>query len=542
MRRRTIGFFLLCGILLLHACPAYARDGKVTILSISHLKSQLLPISEKLNKTSVRIGGLSHVSGVVRQERSQDPNAIFVQTGEAVNGPLWRYFGGLPEFSALSAAGVQVGMIGKREFDYGWEHLKGALAHADFPVVLSNVSVSDPEMQQRLVRNVIVPAGDMKVGFFAMLSTWIFSVTKRADELTVLPNTVEIAREMVADLHRQGADIIVMLSNLSEGENHRLAESVAGIHAIIGRGVSQKEEVQLHYVRGPDDWPTVLAWGGAMGKFVGKLVLVTKNGRLLWDQTSWRLLNVTPKVSVDTVVMKIASEYEEKLNSKMERAVGFFEKPLDGRKRTLRIQEVPLGNFAADSLRWKFGTDIGLVNSGALRGDRVFPAGEVPIKWLADIFPFGNTIDIVSLTGAQLRQVMELSASALMREDENYDPAFRVPDGGFLQVSGLKVVYDLQGSPTLFDAKGKLGSWGTRLRSLSVWKEGEWREVDDAETYTVAVNAWTAGGGDRYFVFGEAKRMPTELQDLDVLLDYILSFPEGRVAPETDGRIEIKGR
>ena len=203
---------------------------------------------------------------------------------------------------------------------------------------------------------------------------------------------------------------------------------------------------------------------------------------------------------------------------------------------------MPLGNFAADSLRWKFGTDVGLVNSGALRGDRVFPAGEIPIKWLADIFPFGNTIDIVSLTGAQLRQVMELSASALMREDENYDPAFRVPDGGFLQVSGLKVVYDLQGKPTLFDAEGKLGSWGTRLRSLSVWKDGEWREVDDAQTYTVAVNAWTAGGGDRYFVFGEGKRMPTELRDLDVLLDYILSFPEGRVAPETDGRIEIKGR
>ena len=148
---------------------------------------------------------------------------------------MWRYFGGVPEFSFLSAAGIQVGMIGKREFDYGWDHLKQALGHVVFPMVLSNVSISDPEVARKFVRNVIVPAGDLKVGFFAMLSTWLFSVTRKTDELVVLTDTEGIAREMVADLRAQGADVIVMLSNLSEGENRHLAESVPGIHAIVGR-------------------------------------------------------------------------------------------------------------------------------------------------------------------------------------------------------------------------------------------------------------------------------------------------------------------
>ena len=129
---------------------------------------------DKVNKTSVRMGELTHAAGLVKQERSQDdPNAIFVQTGEAVEGPMWRYFGGVPEFSSLSAAGIQVGMIGKREFDYGWGHLKQALDHVSFPMILSNVSISDPKVARRFMRNVIVPAGDLKVGFFAMLSTWI---------------------------------------------------------------------------------------------------------------------------------------------------------------------------------------------------------------------------------------------------------------------------------------------------------------------------------------------------------------------------------
>ena len=200
---------MLGGLLLAFAVSAWGQDGTVTILSISHLKSQLLPISEKVNKTSVRIGGLSYVGGLVAQERTQDPNALFIETGEAVEGPLWRYFGGVPEFSALSAAGVQVGMVGKREFDYGWAYLKRALDHAVFPMILSNVRISDPEMERRIWRSVILPAGDFKVGFFAMLSPWLFSVTRKADELTILSDTEGVAREMVAARREEGADVIV---------------------------------------------------------------------------------------------------------------------------------------------------------------------------------------------------------------------------------------------------------------------------------------------------------------------------------------------
>lgn len=541
MMKRLLRAGLICGILLAFVSPAAGRDGRVTILSINHLKSQLLPISDKVNKTSVRMGGLAHAAGLVKQERSQDdPNAIFVQTGEAVEGPMWRYFGGVPEFSSLSAAGIQVGMIGKREFDYGWDHLKQALDHVVFPMVLSNVSISDPEAARKFARNVVVPAGDLKVGFFAMLSTWLFSVTRKTDELTVLTDTEGIAREMVADLRAQGADVIVMLSNLSEGENRHLAESVPGIHAIVGRGVSEKEEVQLQLVQGPGDWTTALAWGGSRGKFLGKLVLTTEKGRLLWDRTSWRLLNVTPKIPPNPEVMRIAAEYESKLNGSLERAVGFFESPVDAQKRTLRVREMPLGDFMADGLRWRFKTDVGLVNGGSLRGDRIFPAGEVSEKNLTEILPFGNGIEVVTVTGAQLRQIMELSASALIVEGEHFDPAFRVPDGGFLQISGLKVVYDLREKAASFDSGGRLLSWGNRLKRILVQKGGEWREVDDGAKYTVAVNSWIAGGGDRYFVFEGARRESTEVRELDVLVDYLRSFPEGRVDMKTDGRIVIE--
>ena len=84
MKKWLLGTGVICGILLTFVSPAPGRDGRVTILSINHLKSQLLPISEKVNKTSVRIGGLSHAAGLVEQERSQDdPNAICREIGRA---------------------------------------------------------------------------------------------------------------------------------------------------------------------------------------------------------------------------------------------------------------------------------------------------------------------------------------------------------------------------------------------------------------------------------------------------------------------------
>lgn len=545
MSKKLVLFvFALILSLTLLAQAGLAKDGKVTILTINRLSSQLLPIAEKVNKSSVFMGGLAHASGLINRIRDEEPTALLVEGGEAVFGPLWRHFGGLPEFTSLSTAGVDVGMIGKHEFDYGWEHLVNALQYVSFPLLISNAGISDTEAAKRFQKNIVLTSGSVKVGFFAMVSPIIFSTTKRVTQMTVDPDLTKVSQEMVRDLQSKGADIIVMLSNLTEEENESIAESVPGIHAIFGRGLSHKEESGPAFITGEDGWVTATVWGGSQGKFVGRLDILTQNGRITPHSVQWKLLNVTPKVPANPAIMKIASEYEEKLNRQLEKVVGFFETPVDIRKKTVRVREMPFGNFAADSLRWRFRTDIGLINSGALRGDRIFPAGEVFEKTLLKILPFSNEIDIVTVTGKQLRQIMELSASAVALPGEKYDASFRVPDGGFLQVSGLKVVYDMSRDPAVFekDAPDSLvAQWGNRLQSLSVLKDGKWEPVEDNRKYTIAVNAWMVGGGDRYIAFRGAPVKKTGVTDLEALMDYLRSFPEGRLNLKTDGRIQIEG-
>ena len=59
---------------------------------------------------------------------------------------------------------------------------------------------------------------------------------------------------------------------------------------------------------------------------------------------------------------------------------------------------------------------------------------------MGDVFtamPWSNTVDVVTIPGKALREVLEHSVS-------EYDPNHPDPGGRFLQLSGLEVTYDIR--------------------------------------------------------------------------------------------------
>ena len=537
-------FAALCALCacLISGSLAQAKDGSMTLLTLNRLSGQLLPIVTRVNKGTVAIGGLAHAAGVVQKVRETAPNAILIVNGGSVYGPMWRYFGGLPEFTSLNLAGVQVGTIGMRELDFGWEHLKGALQYIRFPLVLSNVDVLDPEAAPFFKKNVIVQAGDLKVGFFSMLSPQILTATtQKVDELQLSKaGLVETAKAMVADLRAQEADIIVMLSNLTDLENQHTLEQVSGIHAVYGRTLGLTEDPLPGFVRGPDDWLTTMLWSGTVARFVGRLDLTTRDGRITEDSVKWQLLSVTPKVEPNAAILNLATQYEEKLNKKLETIMGSFNVPVDARKEVLRSGESPIGNFLADAMRTRFRTDVSLANAGNIRGNKIFREGKFSEKTLQELFPYQSRVDILTVSGDVLRKAMEISASALAAHGDGYDTSFRTPTGGFLQVSGLRVVYDLKNPPTTFNEDGLVAQWGSRLADLRVEKDGSWEPVEDSAYYTVAINSWLSEGGDRYYLFKDLPTQDSGLLDYEVLVGYIKTFPDGALKLAPDQRITVR--
>lgn len=121
--------------------------------------------------------------------------------------------------------------------------------------------------------------------------------------------------------------------------------------------------------------------------------------------------------------------------------------------------------------------------------------------------PWGNTIDVVTISGLILKQVLEHSVSAYKANDPD-------PGGRFLQVSGLILTYDVR-KPI-----------GQRLISALTGQPsipGSWRAIQDDQLYEVAVPSFLAFGGDTFQMIPDSmvEYKNTGFLDNDLIVSYL---------------------
>lgn len=138
-------------------------------------------------------------------------------------------------------------------------------------------------------------------------------------------------------------------------------------------------------------------------------------------------------------------------------------------------KETSLGSYAADTLRQAAGTDFAMLPSELLGLN--LQAGIADETAIAQSFPQDEAVYVVSLTSAELREILETACAHLtLDETEHLDKAAS-QWGGFLQLSGLHVIYNVS-SPA-----------GQRLYSVKLDDATELDMTDDATRYTAAVPA-----------------------------------------------------
>jgi 2',3'-cyclic-nucleotide 2'-phosphodiesterase (5'-nucleotidase family) len=170
-------------------------------------------------------------------------------------------------------------------------------------------------------------------------------------------------------------------------------------------------------------------------------------------------------------------------------------------------EQYPLGNLVADALRLGGRAQVGFINTTGIRAP--LPAGRVTYEEVFLVHPFGNRVVRVTLTGAQLREMVEHSFRA---EDR---------DGPNAHVSGLSVEYDMT---------RPRGSRVTALRTP------DGRPVRPAARYTVAVPDYLAQGGSGYTMLVGAPQVDAGSVDVDNLVQYLRQLPQP-VAPPTEIRM-----
>ncbi|HYJ82381.1 MAG TPA: 5'-nucleotidase, partial [Allosphingosinicella sp.] len=163
------------------------------------------------------------------------------------------------------------------------------------------------------------------------------------------------------------------------------------------------------------------------------------------------------------------------------------------------------------------GARIALMNPGGVRADLV-PASDGGISFgqLFAAQPFANMMMVKSLTGRQLRGVLEQQFSSGSNSVQN--PYILSPS------HNLSFAYDLS-KPE-----------GSRIVLLTV----DGQPVQDEAVYRVAMNSFLASGGDNFTVFREGTEATGGVQDLDALEAYLAAA--GNLTPPALGRVENRTR
>ena len=169
--------------------------------------------------------------------------------------------------------------------------------------------------------------------------------------------------------------------------------------------------------------------------------------------------------------------------------------------------ESPLGNLIADAVlaaTRSHGAQIGFMNNGGIRKDLETSDAALTTNFghAQAVLPFGNTLVVLDLTGAQLRRLLEQQ--------------WQRPSA-----SGATVLQVSQGLTYTWDAARPLGQ---RLVPGSLKFNGA--PVDDTTTYRVVANNFLAEGGDNFPEFAKGtNRVDTQIVDLYALSDYIAKNP-----------------
>ncbi|WP_320170027.1 bifunctional UDP-sugar hydrolase/5'-nucleotidase [Maridesulfovibrio sp.] len=502
--------FALC--LLANVSIASARWDMV-LLTTSGLNGQLLPAREKKeNNGMVRtFGGFARIESVLDLYRTKYPGCcLTVATGDDLMGESLTNEQGKTVFGTMNRMGFDASTLGNHEFDRGTNFLIKCLKNKKFPTIVSNIEVAKGNpLGKYIMPYTVMKVNYLNVGIMGMILPSINMISNPGPGISIKTDLIETARKTAEKLKESGADVIVLLSHLTLEDQKKILEQVPEIDIICG-GQSHKDILPGQEIIARDALtPGLMVQCGNQGRYVGVLKVRIKDGTI--TKHEWTMIPVSDQTKADPKILDyITSQVGD---SDADETIAVSSVPLDTRVGLIRTREAPIGMLVSSIMQKRFKTDIAFQNSGGIRGDKLIPAGKIPGLEINRMFPFGNTITILKITGKELKQVLERSV-------------YKLPDpsGAFLQISGVRYTLDLSGTPQELEinAIGKpvrVKTPGSRVSKIRVMDiTGTYRPIREKDKYSVTTNSFLAKGGDGYIMLKDAPgKVETFIRVRDVI-------------------------
>ncbi len=538
--------------------------------------------------------GLAKTASLIKAAQAEAKNSLLFDNGDFLQGSSLgdyvAYKKGLkagethPMIAAMNALPYLCGTLGNHEFNYGLEFLENGLAKAEFPLVCANVEraggapLIDPwRLFEQSLEDEAGNPQVLKIGVIGFVPPQIMQWDKaNLDGKLVASDIVNAAHKHLPELLKAGPDLVIALchSGIAGGERRGMEENAA-LHLAALDGIDVILTGHQHLVfpggkafdgiAGVDNVKGTLhgkpaCQPGFWGSHLGIVDLELEKRSERWQIAGFKVdpkpiferlpdRRIVPKAAAEPSILAAVKADHEATLVYMREPVGKTASPInsffalvadDPSVQIVAEAQIAYGRGLMAQTPWK---DLPVLSaaapfkSGGRAGPGFFtdiPAGPIAIKNVADIYLYPNTVQIVKVTGAQLREWLERSAGVFNRIDPGktgeqplINPGF--PAFNFDVIDGVTYQIDVT-QPSRYDGDGKLvAPDARRIRDLAY----QGRPIDEAASFIVVTNNYRASGGGNFP--GTKTTVVLEAPDLnrDVIVRHILA--KGTIEPKADG-------
>jgi 5'-nucleotidase len=498
-----------------------------------------------------QLGGAARLGATLTHLREGHANTITVAAGDLISGsPLVSaYYLDEPTIMTMNRIGLSLASVGNHEFDKGIPELRrmqqggcqkltqrqpcrldSPFEGARFTYLAANV-VNEQTGEPLFPGTAIRQFGTVRIGFIGMTLKDTGTLVSPAGTAGYrFADEADTANTLAAQLRAQGADAVVVLIHqgadvdpfYNQDGCPKLGGDILPILSRLDPAIrlvvsGHTHKAYICEVPAADGSTRLLTSAGRYGYFVTDI-------RIAVDPATDRVVSLS---AVNTPVVAAAGEqadvaalvgrYSANSADIATRVIGRIGGSLD----TIEGQiDAPLARLVADSQLAstrdpaRGGAELAFINSGGVRtAFRPAADGSVTYGQIFALQPFGNTVEVLELTGAQIKALIEQEFTS--DGTGAFRQSFLIPSRGF--------AYTIDRSRPD----------GQHVVAMTL----DGQPVDPARSYRVAVNNFLQQGGDGFTVLLDGKYVTGGGGDLDALEAYIAAgaqaATEGRVTEVT---------
>lgn len=535
-RHKLLALALSLALLLSLAVPVCAAE--TTTSTTKDLTGHIVILHT--NDVHGGIAGYAKLAAAKESYTASGAYTLLVDAGDYIQGdPTVSASQGKTAIELMNSTGYDAATVGNHEFDYGYANLKTISAQANFPILAANVQYNGATAFDS--HTIFTAANGKKIGVFGLETpeTATKAHPAKIQGVTFVggQDMMKLAQTEVDTLKAAGCDYVICLGHLgidAESTGNRsidVLNAVTGIDVFIdGHSHSTLDQIKAATNGTGKVGNAYLTSTGTKLANVG-VVDIAPDGTIT---TSNVPLDTLTAENADTAA--VIQRIQQQIDADYGAVFAQSEVQLNGEKAQVRTGETNLGDLITDAMLWQAGTlgekvDAAVNNGGGIRAS--LSVGGLTKKDINTVLPFGNTLYLVKLTGAQLLEALEASTCSLPESI-----------GAFPQVSGIE--YTVNTGAKFSSTENYPGStYGkpNAVNRVTIQRVGG-AAFDPAETYTIVTNDFLGAGGDTYYTFksspvGYDTGVPLD----EVLMDYITAQCKGAITKaaygQTAGRIHM---